>query len=113
MMPKDQLDKLIQRTRDGGAEIVNLLKTGSAYYAPSAAAVQMAESIIKDQKRILPCAVFLKGEYGVKDLFIGVLAKLGANGLEKVIEIKLNDEERGHLDKSIGAVKELVAALKL
>ncbi|MCC6278170.1 MAG: malate dehydrogenase [Oligoflexia bacterium] len=113
MMPKDQLDKLIQRTRDGGAEIVNLLKTGSAYYAPSAAAVQMAEAIIKDQKRILPCAVHLDGEYGVKGLFIGVLAKLGASGLEKVIEIKLNEEEQTHLNKSISAVKELVGALKL
>lgn len=113
IMPKDQLDKLLDRTRNGGAEIVNLLKTGSAYYAPSASAVQMAESILKDQKRILPCAVCLNGEYGVKDLFIGVLAKIGATGVEKVIELKLNDEERAGLNKSIAAVQELVSALKL
>src|SRR3984885_14162075 len=113
IMPKDQLDKLIQRTRDGGAEIVGLLKTGSAYYAPSASAVQMAEGILKDQKRILPCAAWLEGEYGVKGLFIGVLAKLGAGGMEKVIEVKLNDDERAGLTKSIGAVQELVTALKL
>lgn len=113
IMPKEQLDKLIQRTRDGGAEIVGLLKTGSAYYAPSASAVQMAESILKDQKRILPCAAWLEGEYGVKGLFLGVLAKLGAGGMEKVIEVKLNDEERAGLTKSINAVQELVTALKL
>jgi malate dehydrogenase len=113
MLSKEQLDKLVERTRNGGAEIVNLLKTGSAYYAPSASAVQMAESIIKDQKRILPCAAYLEGEYGVKGLFIGVLAKLGAGGLEKVIEVKLNEEERAGLQKSIGAVQELVNALKL
>src|SRR5476651_1098073 len=93
IMPKDQLDKLLDRTRNGGAEIVGLLKTGSAYYAPSASAVQMAESILKDQKRILPCAVYLEGEYGVKGLFVGVLAKLGAGGVEQVIEVKLNDIE--------------------
>ena len=113
IMPKEQLDKLIQRTRDGGAEIVGLLKTGSAYYAPSASSVQMAESILKDQKRILPCAAWLEGEYGVKGLFIGVLAKLGAGGLEKVLEVKLNDEERAGLNKSIAAVQDLVNALKL
>ncbi len=113
IMPKEQLNKLVERTRNGGAEIVNLLKTGSAYYAPSASAVQMAESIIKDQKRILPCAVYLEGEYGVKGLFIGVLAKLGFDGMEKVIEVKLNDEEKAGLQKSIGAVQELVTALKL
>jgi malate dehydrogenase len=113
MMPKDQLDKLVQRTRDGGAEIVNLLKTGSAYYAPSASAVQMAESILKDQKRILPCAVHLEGEYGVKGLFVGVLAKLGVGGMEQVIELKLNDEEKAGLQKSIAAVQDLVNALKM
>src|SRR3984885_12624298 len=107
IMPKDQLEKLIKRTRDGGAEIVGLLKTGSAYYAPSASAVQMAESILKDQKRILPCAAWLEGEYGVKGLFVGVLAKLGAGGVEKVIEIKLNAEEQAGLNKSIGAVQEV------
>lgn len=113
MLPKEQLDKLIDRTRNGGAEIVGLLKTGSAYYAPSASAVQMAEAILKDQKRILPCAVFLEGEYGVKGLFIGVLAKLGAEGVEQVIEVKLNEEEKAGLQKSIAAVQELVTALKM
>jgi malate dehydrogenase len=112
MLAKEQIDKLVDRARNGGAEIVNLLKTGSAYYAPSASAVQMAESIIKDQKRILPCAAYLEGEYGVKGLFIGVLAKLGAGGMEKVIELKLNEEENAGLKKSIGAVQELVSALK-
>ncbi len=113
LMPQDQINKLIDRTRNGGAEIVNLLKTGSAYYAPSASAVQMAESILKNQHRILPCAVELQGEYGVKDLFVGVPAILGGNGLEKVIELKLTPEEKAGLDKSIGAVKELVTALKM
>jgi malate dehydrogenase len=113
MLPKDQIDKLVDRARNGGAEIVNLLKTGSAYYAPSASAVQMAESILKDQKRILPCAAYLEGEYGVKGLFVGVLAKLGAGGMEKVIELKLNDEETTGLKKSIASVQELVAALKI
>ncbi|MBK9293612.1 MAG: malate dehydrogenase [Oligoflexia bacterium] len=112
IMPKDRLNALLERTRNGGAEIVNLLKTGSAYYAPSASAVQMAESIMKDQKRILPCAAYLDGEYGVKGLFIGVLCKLGANGIEQVIELKLNDEEKAGLQKSIAAVEDLVKALK-
>src|SRR5690606_3073122 len=112
IMDKATLDKLVERTRTGGAEIVGLLKTGSAYYAPAASAVQMAESILKDQKRILPCAAYLQGEYGVNDLFIGVLCKLGGKGLEKVMEVELNDEERKGLDHSIDAVKELVAALK-
>lgn len=111
MLPKDRIDALVTRTRNGGAEIVGLLKTGSAYYAPSASAVQMAEAILKDQGRILPCAALLKGEYGVNDLFIGVLCKLGGNGLEKVVEVKLNDEERGGLENSIRSVKELVGAL--
>jgi malate dehydrogenase len=113
LMSKEKLDKLIERTRNGGAEIVNLLKTGSAFYAPSASAVQMAECILKDQKRILPAAVYLEGEYGVKGLFIGVMAKFGAGGMEKVIEVKLNDEEKAGLQKSIAAVQDLVNALKL
>jgi malate dehydrogenase len=113
ILPKDKLDKLVDRTRNGGAEIVNLLKTGSAYYAPSASAVQMAESILKDQKRILPCAAYLEGEYGVKGLFVGVLCKIGAGGVEQVIELKLNDEERAGLQKSINSVQELVTALKM
>lgn len=112
MLSKERLDALVDRTRNGGAEIVGLLKTGSAYYAPAASAVQMAEAIVKDQGRILPCAAELNGEYGVKGLFIGVLCKLGGNGLEKVIEVKLNDTERAGLEKSIGAVKELVEAVK-
>jgi len=112
MLSKEQVDKIVARTRSGGAEIVGLLKTGSAYYAPSASAVQMAEAILKDQKRILPCACFLEGEYGVKGVFVGVLAKLGREGVERVIEVKLNEEERGNLNTSIKAVQELVAATK-
>lgn len=112
MLSKERVDALVDRARKGGAEIVGLLKTGSAYYAPSASAVQMAEAILKDQKRILPCAALLDGEYGVKGLFVGVLCQLGGNGMEKVIEIKLNDEERKALDNSVNAVKELVDALK-
>lgn len=113
MLPKEKIDELVTRARNGGAEIVNLLKTGSAFYAPSASAVQMAEAILKDQKRILPCAALLDGEYGEKGIFVGVLAKLGAGGMEKVIELKLNPEENAGLQKSIAAVKELVGALKL
>ncbi len=112
IMPREKVDAIVTRTRNGGAEIVGLLKTGSAYYAPAASAVQMAEAILKNQNRILPCAAYLEGEYGVKDLFIGVLCKLGGNGLEQVIELQLNDEERKGLDNSIKAVKELVDALK-
>ncbi|MCB0393620.1 MAG: malate dehydrogenase [Bdellovibrionales bacterium] len=112
ILPKDRVDALVDRTRKGGAEIVGLLKTGSAYYAPSASAVQMAEAILKNQNRILPCAAYLEGEYGVNGLFVGVLCQLGGNGLEKVIEIKLNDEEKAGLDNSVNAVKELVDALK-
>ncbi|MGE4131246.1 MAG: malate dehydrogenase [Bdellovibrionales bacterium] len=111
ILPKDKVDALVQRTRQGGAEIVGLLKTGSAYYAPSASAVQMAESILRDQGRILPCAAYLQGEYGIKDLFIGVLCKLGGRGLEQVIEVKLNEEERAGLNHSAKAVKELVDAM--
>ncbi len=111
ILPKDRVDALVKRTREGGAEIVGLLKTGSAYYAPSASAVQMAESILRDQGRILPCAAYLQGEYGVKDLFVGVICKLTGKGMEKVIEIKLNDEEKKGLDHSVKAVKELVEAL--
>lgn len=112
MLSKERVDALVQRTRTGGAEIVNLLKTGSAYYAPSASAVQMAEAILRNQNRILPCAAFLQGEYGIKDLFIGVLCKLGGKGLEKVIEVELNETERAGLENSVNAVKELVTALR-
>ncbi|MCB0364020.1 MAG: malate dehydrogenase [Bdellovibrionaceae bacterium] len=111
ILPKDRVDAISDRTRKGGAEIVGLLKTGSAYYAPSASAVEMAEAILKDQKRILPCAAYLQGEYGMKDLFIGVLCKLGGNGLEKVMEIELNQEERAGLENSAKAVRELVEAM--
>lgn len=111
-LPKETIDRLVDRTRNGGAEIVGLLKTGSAYYAPSASAVQMAEAILKDQHRILPCAAYLKGEYGINDLFIGVLCQLGGNGLEKVIELKLNEQEKAGLENSKKAVEELVNALK-
>jgi malate dehydrogenase len=112
MLSKERIDAINTRTRNGGAEIVGLLKTGSAYYAPAASAVQMAEAILKNQNRILPCAALLEGEYGVNGLFIGVLCKLGGKGLEKVIELKINEEERKGLDNSIKAVQELVDALK-
>src|SRR5947199_5704228 len=111
LMDKATLDRLIQRTRDGGAEIVKYLKTGSAYYAPSAAATEMVEAIIKDKKKILPCAAYLEGEYGIRGLFVGVPCKLGARGLEQIIEIKLTSEEQAALDKSAAAVKELVGVI--
>ena len=111
LLPKDKLDAIVTRTRKGGAEIVNLLKTGSAYYAPSAAAVEMAEAILKDKKKILPCAVYLEGEYGIKGLFVGVPVKLGARGVEQIIEIKLTPDEKSALDKSVASVRELVNVL--
>jgi malate dehydrogenase len=113
LLPKDQLEAIVKRTASGGAEIVNLLKTGSAYYAPSAAAVEMVEAIIKDKKKILPCAVYLEGEYGINGLFVGVPVKLGANGIEEIIQINLTTEERAALHKSAAAVQELVDILKL
>ncbi|CAN5832569.1 malate dehydrogenase [soil metagenome] len=106
MMERSRLDEIVDRTRKGGAEIVGYLKTGSAYYAPSAAAVQMAEAIVKDKKRILPCAAWLQGEYGMRDLFLGVPCKLGRGGLEKIIEVELTDEERQALEQSAEAVRE-------
>ena len=111
LIPADRLEQLVQRTRDGGAEIVKHLKTGSAYYAPSAAAVEMVEAILKDKKKILPCAAYLNGEYGIEGYFIGVPCKLGAAGLEKIIEIKLTPEEDAALKKSAAAVKELCAVI--
>jgi len=111
LMPQDRLSALIQRTRDGGAEIVKYLKTGSAYYAPSAAVTEMVESILKDKKKILPCAVYLEGEYGISGLFVGVPVKLGSNGIEQIIEIKLTADEQAELERSAGAVKELVAVI--
>jgi malate dehydrogenase len=111
LIAKDRLDAIVQRTRDGGAEIVKHLKTGSAYYAPSAAAVEMVEAILKDKKKIVPCAVYLQGEYGIEGYFIGVPCKLGSAGLEKIIEIKLTPEEDAALKKSAEAVKELCAVI--
>ena len=111
LIDAETLQKLVQRTRDGGAEIVKYLKTGSAYYAPSAAATEMVEAILKDKKKILPCAAYLEGEYGVHGLYVGVPVKLGWAGIEQIIEIKLTPEEQAALDKSAEAVKELVAVI--
>ena len=111
LMDKATLDRLIQRSRDGGAEIVKYLKTGSAYYAPSSAATEMVEAILKDKKKILPCAAYLQGEYGVNGLFVGVPCKLGARGLEQIIQIKLTSEEQAALKKSADAVQELVKVI--
>lgn len=113
LLSKDVLDKILDRTRNGGAEIVSLLKTGSAYYAPSSAAVEMVEAILKDKKKILPCAAYLEGEYGVNGLFVGVPVKLGAGGIEEIIQINLTTEERAQLQKSAASVQELVNVLKL
>ncbi len=112
LIPPDRLEAIIQRTRDGGAEIVKLLKQGSAYYAPSAAAVEMVESILKNKKKILPCAAYLDGEYGISNLYVGVPLKLGRRGMEEVIQINLTAEEKSALQKSAGAVQELVDVLK-
>ena len=111
LMDKATVDRLVQRTRDGGAEIVKYLKTGSAYYAPSAAVAEMVEAILKDKKKILPCAAYLQGEYGINGLYVGVPVKLGAKGIEQIIEIKLTAEEKMGLDKSATAVKELVGVI--
>ncbi len=111
LIPAERLAQIVQRTRDGGAEIVNLLGSGSAFYAPSAAVAQMIDSIVLDKKMILPCAVYLQGEYGIRDLFVGVPVKLGARGVEEIIEIELTDEERAALQKSANAVQELVAVM--
>src|SRR3954463_2649619 len=113
LLSADQIDAIIKRTANGGAEIVGLLKTGSAYYAPSLGAVEMAEAILKDKKKILPCAVFLEGEYGVSKLFVGVPVKLGKNGVEQIIEISLTGDERTALQNSAAAVQELVDILNI
>ncbi|HET7552966.1 MAG TPA: malate dehydrogenase [Gemmatimonadaceae bacterium] len=113
LIDKERLEAIVQRTRTGGAEIVKYLKTGSAYYAPSAAAVQMCEAIANDQKRILPCAAWLQGEYGMKDLFLGVPCKLGRGGLEKILEVELTDSEREALEKSAEAVRGPMASVKI
>ncbi len=111
LMDQATIDRLVERTRNGGAEIVKYLKTGSAYYAPSAAAIEMTESILKDKKKVLPCAAYLEGEYGINGLFVGVPVKLGSQGVEKVYEVKLTAEESAALKKSAGAVQELVTVL--
>jgi malate dehydrogenase len=112
LMDQPTIDRIVDRTRNGGAEIVKYLKTGSAYYAPSAAAVEMAESILRDKKKVLPCAAYLEGEYGINGLFVGVPCKLGARGIEKIYELKLTAEEQAGLQKSAAAVQELVDVLK-
>jgi len=112
LLDRTKLDAIVDRTRNGGAEIVKYLKTGSAYYAPSSAAVQMCEAIALDQKRVLPCAAWLEGEYGMKDLFLGVPCTLGRSGLEKILEVELTAEERAALTKSADAVREPMAAVR-
>ena len=107
---QDKLDAIVQRTRDGGAEIVGLLKTGSAFYAPAASAIEMAEAYIRDQKRLLPCAANLSGQYGLKDMYVGVPTIIGAGGIERIVEIKLNKDEKAMFDKSVEAVRGLVSA---
>jgi malate dehydrogenase len=108
-----RLDAIVQRTRDGGAEIVGLLKTGSAFYAPAASAIAMAESYLKDQRRVLPCAAYLSGQYGVEGLYVGVPVVIGAGGVERVVEIEMNAEEKAAFDKSVAAVRSLCDAVKL
>ncbi|MFM2409241.1 MAG: hypothetical protein RL481_69, partial [Pseudomonadota bacterium] len=109
---QDKLDKIVQRTRDGGGEIVALLGNGSAFYAPAASAIAMAESYLKDKKRLLPCAAHLTGQYGVDDLYVGVPIVIGKDGVERIVEIELNGAAKQNFDVSVDAVKELVAACK-
>jgi malate dehydrogenase len=111
LMPPEQLEAVVKRTRNGGAEIVNLLKSGSAYYAPASAVVEMIDAIFKDRKRILPCAAYLEGEYGIHGVFVGVPVKLGARGIEQIVEIKLTPEEQAALEKSAAAVRELTGII--
>ncbi|HET6373427.1 MAG TPA: malate dehydrogenase [Candidatus Polarisedimenticolia bacterium] len=113
LMTGETIAKLVQRTRDGGAEIVAYLKTGSAYYAPASAVTEMVDSILLDRRKILPCAAYLQGEYGIRDLFVGVPVKLSSRGVEKIIELKLTPEERAMLEKSAAAVQELVGVMKI
>jgi malate dehydrogenase len=112
LISPERIEAMVTRTRNGGAEIVGLLKTGSAYYAPASAAVEMAESILKDKKKILPCAAYLTGEYGISGLFVGVPVKLGKNGIEQIVSLKLTADEKKALAKSAAAVQELVDAMK-
>jgi malate dehydrogenase len=109
---RERLEQIVQRTRDGGGEIVGLLKTGSAFYAPASSAIQMAEAYLRDKKRVLPCAAWLDGEYGVKDLYVGVPVVIGAGGVERIVELTLDPGEQAQFDKSVGAVRELVAVVK-
>ncbi len=113
LIPKDRLDPIVQRARDGGAEILKLLKTGSAYYAPSAAIVQMVESILKDRKKIISCSVYLEGEYGINGYYVGVPVKLGGSGVEEIIEIELREDERAQFDRSVNDVMTLIDGIKL
>ncbi len=113
LLPKEKLDAIVQRTRDGGIEIVNYYKTGSAYYAPSAAVVEMVDAVLKDKKKILPCAAYLQGEYGMKDVYLGVPVKLGRAGVEQIIEIELREDEKTALAESANAVRELFKILKV
>jgi malate dehydrogenase len=112
LMPPDRIDALVERTRNGGAEIVTFLKQGSAYYAPASAAVEMAEAILKDKKKILPCSVYLQGEYGIKNVFTGVPVKLGIGGVEDIIQVRLTPEEQDALAKSAQSVLDLLAEMK-
>src|SRR5271167_3690696 len=109
---KERLDKIVQRTRDGGAEIVGLLKTGSAFYAPASSAIAMAEAYLRDKKRVLPCAALLQGQYGIRDLYVGVPVVIGAGGVERIVEIALDREEKAAFDKSAAAVRELIEVVK-
>jgi len=113
LMPREKVDAIVQRTRDGGAEIVNYYKTGSAYYAPSSSVVEMVDAVLKDKKKILPCAAYLQGEYGMRDVYLGVPVKLGRRGVEEIVEIRLLDEEKAALAKSADAVRELFRILKV
>jgi malate dehydrogenase len=109
---QERLDKIVQRTRDGGAEIVGLLKTGSAFYAPATAAIAMAESYLKDRKRVLPCAAHLDGAYGIKDLYVGVPVVIGEKGVERIVELELTSDEGASLAKSVASVRSLIDACK-
>jgi malate dehydrogenase len=109
---QEKLDAMVERTRKGGGEIVNLLKTGSAFYAPAASAIAMAESYLKDKKRVLPCAAYLTGQYGVKDMFVGVPIVIGENGVERIVEVEFSADEKGMFEKSVASVQGLIDACK-
>jgi len=113
LLSQDKIDAIVQRTRDGGIEIVNFYKTGSAYYAPSASVVEMVDAVLRDKKKILPCAAFLQGEYGMNDVYLGVPVKLGRAGVEEIVQIRLQDDEKAALAKSAEAVRELFQILKV